>query len=208
VYKLPDNNSLSENHQSITQDSGAITGLLCKLEYNREDSAATDELFARVYDELRKMAGGFLRHERADHTLQPTALVHEVYLRLTGGGEVIDFQNRAHFFSIAAEVMRHILVDYARRHRAGKRGGGEHKLALDEIINFSAAQNIDLIRLDEALKELAKLDARHAKIVELKFFGGLTMEEIAAAVGEQDIEKIGREWRKAKMWLKQNLSQK
>jgi RNA polymerase sigma factor (TIGR02999 family) len=197
---------LSENHQSSAPDSAAITGLLRELETNRADSAATDELFARVYDELRKMAGGFLRSERADHTLQPTALVHEVYLRLTGGSEIINFQNRGHFFSIAAEVMRHILVDHARRYRAGKRGGGEQKLALDEIINFSAAQNIDLIRLDEALKELAKLDARHAKIVELKFFGGLTMEEIAVVMGEPDIEKIGREWRKAKMWLKQNLS--
>ena len=139
--------------------------------------------------------------------MQPTALVHEAYLRLVGQ-QTISWQNRAHFFSVAAQVMRHVLVDYARQHKAEKRGGGEPRLSLDEAVSFSTEQNLDLIALDDALEELAKLDANHARIVELKFFGGLTIEEIAVALNVEDARKLEREWRKAKMWLSNRLKAK
>ena len=185
----------------------SVTALLQAIgDHDEADEKAANLLFERVYTELRKLAGDYLRRESrsTEHTLQATALVHEAYLRLVGGNS-ISFQNRAHFFSVAAQVMRNILVDHARRHRADKRGAGGAHLSLDDAVNFLSEQNVDLIRLDEALDELARLDADHARIVELKFFGGLNFAEIAAALGATDEEKIGREWRKAKMWLKQKL---
>lgn len=180
-----------------------ITELL--EEVGRGNDEATDRLFERVYKELRKLAKAYLRQERADHTLQATALVHEAYLRLIKG-ESISWQNRAHFFSVAAQVMRNILVDHARSHKAEKRGGGEPKLSLDEAVSFSAERNLDLIALDDALTELCEYNAYHCRIVELKFFGGLEIEEIAAVLGKDDAKAVGREWRKAKMWLRSRLA--
>jgi RNA polymerase sigma factor (TIGR02999 family) len=179
-----------------------ITQLL--IEASHGDNAATDELFEKVYRELRKLAKDYLRQERPDHTLQATALVHEAYLRLVKGEE-IPWQNRAHFFSIAAQVMRNILVDHARQHKAGKRGGGAQKLSLDEAISFSTDRNLDLVALDDALKVLQGLNEQQCRIVELKFFGGLQIEEIAAVLDIDDPKVAGRQWRKAKMWLRTQL---
>ena len=179
-----------------------ITRLL--EEVRRGDRAATGELFEKVYRELRTLARNYLRQERPDHTLQATALVHEAYLRLIKGQD-IPWQNRAHFFSVAAQVMRNILVDHARRHGADKRGGGGRRLSLDEAVSFSAERDLDLVALDDALRELEQYNPRHCRIVELKFFGGLGLDEIAEVLNEKDPSKVGREWRKVKMWLRARL---
>jgi RNA polymerase sigma factor (TIGR02999 family) len=181
---------------------GDITQLL--NEVRAGDKAATDKLFEAVYKELRRLANGYLRQERPNHTLQGTALVHDAYLRLIKGQD-IPLQNRAHFFSIAAQVMRNLLVDHAREHRAHKRGGGLPKLSLDEAISFSTQKGIDLIALDDVLKELRQYNEQHSRIVELKFFGGLQVEEIAVVLDIEDPRQVGREWRKAKMWLRARL---
>ena len=162
---------------------------------------ALDELLPLVYDELKRVASRQLASERKNHTLQATALVHEAYLRLIGQNSV-DWQNRLHFFSLAAEMMRRILVNHAIAKKADKRGSGAMTISLDEIEveSFPQKQDIDLVLLDEALKELAKYDAQQAKIVELKFFGGLTNEEIANVLDISD-STIKREWRSAKAWL-------
>ena len=167
-------------------------------EWSDGDGDAPARLMPLVYTELRRLADSYLRRERPDHTLQPTALVHEAYLRLVDTTHVT-WQNRAHFFAVAAQVMRHILVDHARRHRAQKRGAG-HKLALNDAMDFSAKQDVDLIKLDDALLDLAKLDPQQSRIVELRFFGGLTIEETAEAVGISPAT-VKREWSMAKTWL-------
>jgi len=157
-----------------------------------------------VYNELRRLADHYLRQERQDHTLQPTALVHEAYLKLIDQTRV-DWQNRAHFFGVAAQVMRRILVDHARRHRASKRGGFQQKLTLDEAIDYSQSRDVDLVALDDALNALARLDARQSRIVELRFFGGLTIEETAEAL---DIAPatVKVDWSMAKAWLRREIS--
>lgn len=163
------------------------------------DAAALDELLPLVYDELRRLADGYLRRERDGHTLQATALVHEAYLKLIDQ-QHLNWQNRAHFFGVAAQVMRHILVDHARAHRADKRGGGEAPLALDEAIAVSHERAADLIALDDALTGLAGIDPRKARIVELRCFGGLTEEETGEALGIS-VATVRRELRLAEAWL-------
>jgi len=160
------------------------------------DQQALDSLVPLVYDELRRVAHNHLQRERPYHTLQSTAVVHEVYLRLVEGGA--GFQNREHFFAVAAQLMRQILVDYARRHRSLKRDGG-YKLALEEAIKLKAKE-VDLVDLDDALEELARMDARQGRIVELRFFGGLTIAETARvlSVSEATVE---RSWASARAWL-------
>lgn len=162
---------------------------------------ALDELLPLVYDELKRVASRQLASERKNHTLQATALVHEAYLRLIGQNSV-DWQNRLHFFSLAAEMMRRILVNHAIAKKAEKRGSGAMTISLDEIEveSFPQKQDVDLVLLDEALRELSRYDAQQAKIVELKFFGGLTNEEIANVLDISD-STIKREWRSAKAWL-------
>jgi RNA polymerase sigma factor (TIGR02999 family) len=160
---------------------------------------ALDELLPLVYDELRRVASRQLASERKNHTLQATALVHEAYLRLIGQHSV-DWQNRLHFFSIAAEMMRRILVTHAIAKKAEKRGSGELTISLEDVVTFANKQDIDLVSLDDTLNELAKFDEQQAKIVELKFFGGLTNEEIAEVLGVSD-STVKREWRSAKAWL-------
>ena len=167
------------------------------------DRESLDRLLPLIYDELRRVAANQLQKERPDHTLQATALVHEAYLRLLEQREV-DWQNRAHFFSIAAEMMRRILVNYAIQRNAQKRGDGVARLSLEEAISFSDEKDFDLISLDDALKQLAEYDAGAARIVELRFFGGLTIEETAEVLGVSD-STIKREWRMAKAWLKAKL---
>ena len=183
-------------------DSTDVTILLDRI--NKGDGRAPEELLPMVYGELRKLAHSYLQNERSDHTLQATALVHEAYLRLVDW-EKVSWQNRAHFFAVAAQVMRRILVDHAREKRAAKRDFGQ-KLSLDEAVSFSNsnAREVDLIGLDDALEKLAEFDKTQSKIVELRFFGGLTIEETAHAVGISPAT-VKREWTVAKAWLYDRL---
>ncbi|MGI8567263.1 MAG: sigma-70 family RNA polymerase sigma factor [Pyrinomonadaceae bacterium] len=162
-------------------------------------SSVVDALLPLIYDELRNLAANYLRRERRDHTLQPTALVHEAYLRLVDQRSV-NWQNRAHFFGVAAQLMRRILVDHARAHNAEKRGHDFQKLSLDENIDKADERSAELIALDDALKELAEIDEQKSRIVELRYFGGLTVEETAEVLGVTPIT-IKRHWRMAKAWL-------
>jgi RNA polymerase sigma factor (TIGR02999 family) len=174
-----------------------VTQLLA--EASRGDQSAVDALFEKVYAELRRLAREHLRHERPDHTLQATALVHEAYLRLVGGQQV-EWQGRAHFFNVAAQVMRHILVDHARRHAAEKRGGGERRLSLDEAVSFAEERDVNLVALDDALKTLSEIDEEQARVVELRFFGGLSIKEIAEVLHVSETT-VNRKWSTAKLWL-------
>jgi RNA polymerase sigma factor (TIGR02999 family) len=167
------------------------------------DREAPARLMPLVYDELRRLADHYLRGERPDHTLQPTALVHEAYLKLIDQTRV-DWQNRAHFFGVAAQLMRRILVDHARRHQAEKRGGFRQKLTLDEAVDYSRTRDVDLVKLDDALTALAKFDARQSRIVELRFFGGLTIEETAEAIGISPAT-VKVDWSMAKAWLRREI---
>lgn len=170
------------------------------------DEQAVSSLFTIVYDELRRMAASSLRRERPDHTLQPTALVHEAYLRLAHEPEA-RWENRAHFLAVAAQAMRRILVDHARARNARKRGGGDVRLPLEDVDSVTTAlpPDLDLIVLDEALVRLAALDPRQARIVELRFFGGLTVEETATVTGTSP-RTVKREWQVARAWLKRETS--
>ena len=183
------------------QSTQSVTGLL--REAQAGDRAALDDLLPLVYRELRQLAARHLAQERPGHTLQATALVHEAYLRLIDQHSV-DWRNRAHFFGLAAEMMRRILVNHALSRRAQKRGAGETLLSLDDVLSFPNRQNLDLILLDEALNRLTELDPVQARIVELRFFGGLTVEEVAEVLGVSDSE-VKREWRSAKAWLAAQL---
>ena len=182
-------------------NSGNITELLS--EYKNGNREAIDEIFPLVYDELRRLAASRLRTERDDHTLQPTALVHEAYLRLIEQNKQT-WENRVHFFGLAAEMMRRILVNHALGKNRIKRFGNQTRLALDDAVSFAQEKEIDVVLLDEALINLTKFDAVQAKIIELKFFGGLTSEEVAEVLGVSD-STIKREWRIAKAWLHQQL---
>lgn len=173
--------------------------------WSNGESGAADEIMPLVYDELRRQARRYLRRERANHTLQSTALVHEAYIRLVGQRDVT-WQNRAHFFGIAAEMMRRILVNYALRSGRVKRGGEAVTIAIDE--GFQVADNssdVNLIDLDEALDRLAGLDSRQARVVELKYFGGLSIEETAEVLGISNAT-VKREWNMAKAWLRAELA--
>ncbi len=174
-----------------------ITGLLS--EYQAGNRAALDELFPLIYDELKRVAGNKLKNERADHTLQPTALVHEAYLRLISQ-ESVDWANRVQFFGIASEMMRRILTNHAAARNTDKRGGQNLKVELDEALMFTTGRGVDLIALDKALTELAEIDPQQAQIVELRFYTGLKVEEVAELLKISD-STVKREWRMAKAWL-------
>lgn len=180
----------------------SVTALLA--DWSRGDNSALERLLPLVYAELRRMAARQLRGERANHTLQPTALVHEVYLRLVDQREV-DWQNRAHFLGVAARVMRRILVDHARRHGARKRGDGVQRVSIDDAAELAAAQDMPVLALDLALARLETIDPELAKIVELRAFGGLTIEE-SAHVLKVSPSTAKRDWRTAKAWLNRELS--
>lgn len=173
------------------------------VDWSGGDREAPARLIPFVYEELRSLARQYLQRERPDHTLQATGLVHEAYLRLVDQSTTT-WQNRAHFFGVAAQVMRRILVDYARAHRAEKRGGGWDKLAFDEALAPAAERSIDLVALDDALKDLLALDPRQSQIVELRFFGGLTNEEIGEVL-DVSPRTVKREWRMAKAWLRREI---
>ena len=181
-----------------------VTALLG--DWSRGDRTALDQLLPLVYAELRRVAARQLRNERADHTLQPTALVHEVYMRLVDQRQV-DWQNRAHFFGVSAQVMRRILVDHARRHHANKRGDGVRCVSIDEARDVPASNQIPLLALDQALDRLEKVDPALAKIVELRAFGGVTIDE-AAHLLKVSPSTAKREWRIAKAWLARELGVK
>ena len=179
--------------------SSDVTRLLLHLSNGRP--AAADELLPLVYAELRNMAARLLRSERPDHTLQPTALVHEAYLRLVDQ-RVDTWQNKAHFLGIAAQAMRRILIDHARRRRATKRGGA--RVTLDDDMAAVTGPSLDLLALDTALQELAALDPRQGQVVELRFFGGLTLEETAEVLGIAPAT-VKRDWTVARAWLHRAL---
>lgn len=180
----------------------AMTQLLNRA--NQGDQSATDELFPLVYDELRLLAAKYLAGERPGHTLQPTALVHEAYLRLLGPEET-NWENRRHFFAAAALAIRRILVDHARGRAREKRGGSAHREPVSDEIIAIEGTDVDLIALDEALTRLAAMDREIAEIVELRFFGGLSVEETAQSLGISP-STVARQWRFARTWLHRELS--
>jgi len=179
-----------------------ITQLL--VDWNQGNESARDKLIPLVANELRRIASRYLYGERHEHTLQATALINEAYIRLVDQKQV-QWQNRAHFFGVAAQLMRRILVDYARTRNAAKRDGQRHKLSLDDVINLSEEHDKNLVALDEALERLAKLQPQRSQIVELRFFGGMTIEETASALNVS-VDTVKAEWRLAKAWLYREIS--
>ena len=183
-------------------DRSEVTELLQEWSSGRRE--ALDRLLPKIYVELRRLAASYLRRERPDHTLQATALVNEAFLKLVDQ-KAVHWQNRAHFFGIAAQAMRRILVDHARAHAAGKRGAGQQPIAFDEAVAIAPARDIDLLALDEALTRLQAIDPQQSRIVELRYFGGLTIDE-TAEVMRISPATVGREWTLAKAWLYAELS--
>ena len=186
----------------MTSTTDEITQLL--IAWNQGDQRARDELARLIYDELRRLARGYLRREGPGHTLQPTALVHEAFLRLINQNRV-NWQNRAHFFGAAARLMRQILINHAEARRAAKRGGEAERVSLENVDHSSQAHRIDLIALDEALQRLERLDPQQSRIVEMRYFSGLTIEEIAEAIGVSPAT-VKRDWSVARAWLRRELS--
>ena len=185
----------------MSADSENVTQLL--QDWSAGNDRALEELLPLIYNELRHLAHNFLYRERSGHTLQTTALVHEAYLKLIDQKDA-RWQNRSHFFAIAAQAMRRILIDSARRHAAMKRGGPQENLSLDEVADVSLEPNTKLLALDEALKALAEIDPEQSRIVELRYFGGLTIEE-TAEVMKSSPATVKREWAMARAWLHQAL---
>ena len=180
-----------------------VTQLL--LAWREGDEAALGELLPLVYDELHRLAARYMRRESPGHTMQPSALVNEAFIRLVDQRQV-HWQNRAHFFGIAAQLMRRILLDHARGQARGKRGGGVHRVSFDEGAIVSEQRAAELIALDDALNALAAFDSRKSRIVELRFFGGLSNEEVTEVMG-MSLRTVEREWRKAKAWLHHAISE-
>jgi RNA polymerase sigma factor (TIGR02999 family) len=185
----------------MTVSSNQITQLLAA--WSSGDETAMDQLMPLVYGELRRIARRYMAGQRAGHTLQTTALIHEAYLKLVGQGER-RWQNRAHFFGVAAQAMRHILVDYARARHADKRGGEAQAVSLDEATAKAGTQAAEIVALDDALRRLAEVAPRQSRVVELRYFGGLNVEE-AAEVLKVSPETVTRDWRMAKAWLLRDL---
>jgi RNA polymerase sigma factor (TIGR02999 family) len=185
-----------------TPPPNEITQLL--LHWSRGDQAALDQLMPIVYKELHKLAHSYLRKERPDHTLQPTALINEAYLRLIKQ-DFPEWQSRRHFYGVAAQLMRQILVEHARTRAAEKRGGSRQKFSIDEALTFSDEKAAELVALDDALVALAKFDERKVRIIELRYFGGLSLEETANALG-LSVATIGHEMRLARAWLRREMN--
>lgn len=185
----------------MTVSSNQITQLLAA--WSSGDETAMDQLMPLVYGELRRIARRYMAGQRAGHTLQTTALIHEAYLKLVGQGER-RWQNRAHFFGVAAQAMRHILVDYARARHADKRGGEAQAVSLDEATASTGTQAAEIVALDDALRRLEEVAPRQSRVVELRYFGGLNVEE-AAEVLKVSPETVTRDWRMAKAWLLREL---
>jgi RNA polymerase sigma-70 factor, ECF subfamily len=190
-----------ESEAQTVPETAEITQLL--IRWSNGEETARDALLPLVYDELRRMASSYLRAERREHTLQPTAIVHEAYLRLVDQTSV-NWRNRAQFFGLASTLMRNILVDYARRQLAQKRGGAQIKLTLDEADRLGVTPEFELLALEEALTQLAAIKPRHSRLVELRFFAGLTIEETAAMLGVSHTT-VEQDWTFAKAWLRRVL---
>lgn len=180
-----------------------VTVLLTRV--SAGDESAPGKLLELVYDDLRHLASAYMRDERSDHTLQATALVHEAYLRMVDW-ENVTWENRAQFFAVAAQVMRRVLVDHARGKNAAKREGSHQKMAIDYAVSFAKEREFDVLALEDALVSLEKLDPRQAKIVELRFFGGLSIEAVAHVL-KTSPTTVKREWTIAKAWFQRELSQ-
>jgi len=185
-----------------TSPNNEVTQLL--IDWGKGDQAALDQLIPLIYQELHKIANGYLRNERSGHTIQPTALIHEAYMRLVSQ-RMPEWQNRKHFFGVAAQLMRQVLVEHARAHSAAKRGGGEQNLQPDEALAYSKERASDMVALDDALTALAKFDERKSRMVELRFFGGLSLEETADVIGVS-IPTVAREMRLAQAWLHREMA--
>jgi RNA polymerase sigma-70 factor (ECF subfamily) len=196
------NRDASLGASQSTPKTGAVSGLL--RAWGRGDLEAREKLIPLVYEELRRLAAARLRRERPDHTLEPTALVNEAYLRLMGQERVV-WQNRAHFYGVAAQMMRRILIDHARGHRRGKRFGVAVRVALDERVGTAEQPGCELLLLDQALNELAAIDPQQAQIVELRYFGGLTEGEVASVLTVSR-STVTREWLIAKGWLYRRMT--
>ena len=191
---LPDQKKTDDKHQQITARL---------IAWNNGDLAALDDVIDAVYQELRRMADRYLRLERTGHTLQPTALVHEAYLRLIDQTQVT-WQNRAHFFGVAAQMMRRILVDHARTKQRHKRGGPARTISLEEVLELTQGRATDLVALNEALENLTAIDARKSRVVEMRYFGGLSVEETAEVL-QVSPQTVLRDWKLAKAWLYKEL---
>jgi RNA polymerase sigma factor (TIGR02999 family) len=184
--------------------SGDVTQALGELDGRGGEAA--EKLLPLVYDDLRRLADRYFRDEPADLTLQPTALVHEVYMRLIGSSTPVEFKSRAQFFAVATQAMRHLLIDHARRRRAARRGGGRPRLSLEDVSEPAKDRDEYLVALDDALTDLDAVDRQLSRIIELRFFGGLTVEETAHVVGVSPIT-VKRRWRLAKAWLHRQIVQ-
>ncbi|HBE82181.1 MAG: sigma-70 family RNA polymerase sigma factor [Blastocatellia bacterium] len=185
--------------ESSTQQ---ITALL--IDWSKGDQVALEHLMPLVYDELRQMARRYMRQQPSGHTFQTTELIHEAYLKLAKQNDN-DWMNRAHFFGVAATAMRHILVDYARSKHSQKRGGWQERVTLTDAASLANSQTTDIVALDDALNTLAAMDERKSRVVELKYFGGLTTDEIAEVL-KMSSETVKRDWRFARTWLLRELS--
>jgi RNA polymerase sigma-70 factor, ECF subfamily len=194
---------LREESAMSSSEPSEITQLLHRLEAG--DRSGVDRLFSAVYQELRNMAAKCFQREAKGNTLQPTALVHEAYMKLVDQ-KAVDWQGRTHFFAVAAQAMRRILVDHARQRGAAKRGGGQKRLQLDDQLVSGFQPNDDILAVDEALSKLAQLDPRQAELVELRFFGGLSVDEAADALGISK-RAAEREWTMVRAWLRRELSE-
>ena len=193
---------VAEGFMDQMRQTGAVSRLL--QAWGRGDLQARHDLMPVVYRELRRRAGAYLRRERQDHTLQPTALVHEAYMRLVGQ-ERVAWQNRAHFFAIASHMMRRILVDYAREHEAAKRPGAGVKVMLDDRIGAAQPRACEFIALDQALVELTSIDPRQGQIVELRYFGGLSEQDVGEVLSISRAT-VTREWQTARAWLYRRMT--
>ena len=204
-YALPDSRSGSQNLRSKLMGASSphdVTRLL--QDWRNGDKEALEKLTPLVYDELRRLANRYLRAERKDHTLQGTALVHEAYMKMVGYTE-LEWQSRAHFFGVAARIMRQILIDHARKHQAGRRGGGKQDLPLEEAVVFSKERSESLVALDDALESLASFDPLKARIIELRYFGGLSIEEISE-VEAVSVSTVRRHMRMGEAWLHREMN--
>ena len=196
---VPDNLGLMESGERI----GDVTALL--RQWSGGDPSAFEQLIPLIYDELHRMAQGFLRHERVNHTLQPTALIHELYMRMVDQGRS-RWEDRAHFFSVAAKMMRRVLVDHARRHLAEKRGSGLAPLPIEEALDHPEPSSSLLVAIDSALTKFAAIDPERCHIVELRYFGGLDLAEIANLLGVSRTT-VKRHWSVARMWLHREIEE-